>query len=70
MLYDMGREDELEDYVQRSDDTELLRWWAAYLESKERFDKARKYYARADDFLSLVRIACFKVNYILNNSMW
>jgi len=54
--------DELEDYVQKSDDVALLKWWAAYLESTERFDKARKYYGKAGDYLSLVRIACFQVS--------
>lgn len=66
MLYAMGREEDLEDYVQRTEDGELLKWWAAYLESKERFDKARKYYSKAQDFLSLVRIACFKVSATIN----
>jgi len=52
--------------VHQSDDAVLLKWWAAYLESNERFDKARKYYAKAGDHLSLVRIACFKVSvYVL-----
>ena len=61
MLYTFGQMDELEDYVHHSNDMALLKWWAAYLESKERYDKARKYYARAGDFLSLVRILCFQV---------
>jgi hypothetical protein len=26
-----------------------------------RYDKAKKYYSKAKDYLSLVRIACFKV---------
>ena len=64
MLYTIGQVDELEDYVHHSNDMALLKWWAAYLESKERYDKARKYYARAGDFLSLVRILCFQVGVI------
>jgi len=56
-----GRVDELGDYVMKSDDPVLLKWWAAYLESIERFDKAKKFYNKAEDFLSLVRICCFKV---------
>jgi hypothetical protein len=27
-----------------------------------RYDKAKKYYSKAKDYLSLVRIACFKVS--------
>lgn len=34
-------------------------WWAQYLESTEELDEARKYYAAADDALSLVRVYCF-----------
>ena len=65
MLHTMGLMGELEDYVHRSADKELLKWWAAYLESKGRYDKARKYYSKANDFLSLVRISCFKVPTVL-----
>ena len=61
MLYSIGQIDELEDYVNQSDDHALLKWWAAYLESKERYDKAKRYYAKSGDFLSLVRILCFQV---------
>jgi intraflagellar transport protein 140 len=60
MLYSQGRMEALEDYVNSSKDILLFKWWAAYLESQERFDLARKYYARASDFLSLVRLACFQ----------
>ncbi|KAJ1408062.1 hypothetical protein B484DRAFT_403632, partial [Ochromonadaceae sp. CCMP2298] len=60
MLFQLGRVDELGDYVLASDDAALLKWWAAYLESIERYDKAKKYYSKAQDFLSLVRICCFK----------
>lgn len=60
MLFHLGRVDELGDYVLQSDDPVLLKWWAAYLESIERYDKARKYYSKAKDYLSLVRICCFK----------
>jgi intraflagellar transport protein 140 len=61
MLFQLGRVDELGDYVLQTDDTVLLKWWASYLESIERFDKAKKYYSKAKDYLSLVRIYCFKV---------
>eukprot|EP01038_Epipyxis_sp_PR26KG_P011964 gene11964-16014_t len=60
MLFSLGRVDELGEYVLQSDDPALLKWWAAYLESIERYDKARKYYSKAGDNLSLVRICCFK----------
>ena len=36
MLFQLGRVDELGDYVLQSDDAVLLKWWAAYLESIER----------------------------------
>jgi len=60
MLFHLGRVDELGDYVMQSDDAQLLKWWAAYLESIDRLDKARKFYSKAKDYLSLVRIYCFK----------
>lgn len=60
MMYQNDMMDSLEDYVNSSKDTQLFKWWAAYLESQERYDYARKYYARAEDYLSLVRLACFQ----------
>lgn len=60
MLFHLGRVDDLGEYVMKSDDKQLLKWWAAYLESVERFDKAMKYYNKAKDYQSLVRICCFK----------
>ena len=60
MLFHLNRLDDLEDYVHRSSDATLMKWWGKYLESNERFDKAKKYYSKAGDHLSLVRIACFK----------
>lgn len=65
MLFSLNRMDELEDFVLSSDDPALLKWWAAYLESIGKYDSARKYYSKASDYLSLVRILCFKV--YLNN---
>jgi intraflagellar transport protein 140 len=63
MLYTVNQIEELEDYVQQSNDLMLLKWWAAYMESKERYDKARKYYSKAGDYLSLVRILCYQGEY-------
>lgn len=63
MLYHRDRVEDLEDYVHRSEDKKLLVWWAAYLESSGRYDGARKYYNKGGDYLSLVRILCFKVRW-------
>jgi intraflagellar transport protein 140 len=63
MLFNNGKIEELEHYVNRSKDEQLLKWWAQYMESNEYFDKACKYYRRGGDFLSLVRIACFKEDF-------
>lgn len=62
MLFYLNRIDDLNEYIIHSDNLLLLKWWAAYLESIDRMDKAKKYYAKAKDYLSLVRIACFKVS--------
>ncbi len=37
---------------------QLLKWWSQYLESRGEFEKARKTCTRAQDYLSLVRLAC------------
>lgn len=37
----------------------FVQWWAQYLESTQEFEEARKYYAAADDALSLVRVYCY-----------
>jgi intraflagellar transport protein 140 len=60
MLFHLGKVEELNEYVHHSDDIALLKWWASYLESIDRLDKAKKYYSKAKDFLSLVRIYCFQ----------
>ena len=39
----------------------IFKWWAAYLESVDRLDKAKRYYKKAGDHLALVRICCFQV---------
>ena len=36
-----------------------MQWWAQYLESTEELDEARRFYAAADDALSLVRVYCY-----------
>lgn len=61
MLFHLGRIEELGEYVLQTEDTALLKWWASYLESIGKVENAKKYYNKAKDFLSLVRIACFQV---------
>ena len=63
MLFNLDRIDDLEDYVNKTEDTDMLKWWAKFLESKQRYDRANKYYARAQDYLSLVRVCCYKGDY-------
>lgn len=60
LLFQLGRIEELNEYVMHSDDSSLSKWWASYLESIDRLDKAKRYYAKAKDYLSLVRIYCFQ----------
>lgn len=38
---------------------ERLRWWAQFLESSGEMDAALDHYARAGDYLSLVRLHCY-----------
>jgi len=58
MLSDRKRLTDLEEYIARSSDPELLKWWAGYCEAHGQFDKARHFYYRAQDHFSLIRIAC------------
>lgn len=59
LLCSLGMTDELEGYVQQSEDTHLHRWYAQYLESKSQLDGASQEYKKAGDWLSLCRVACF-----------
>ena len=54
---------ELEAYVHRSDDKELMKWWAQFCESKGHFEQAVEFYNRAEDALSLVRVYCFNQDF-------
>lgn len=60
MLFHLGRVEELGEYAVQTEDSVLLKWWASYMESIGRFENAKKYYGKAKDHLSLVRIACFQ----------
>jgi len=51
--------DELEHYVEQSEDENLHRWYAQYLESKANLEGASREYRKARDWLSLCRVACF-----------
>ncbi|CAJ1392249.1 unnamed protein product [Effrenium voratum] len=59
LLCSMGLTDDLGNYVEQSDDSQLHRWYAQYLESKADLDGASKEYKKAGDWLSLCRVACF-----------
>eukprot|EP00049_Salpingoeca_infusionum_P004465 m.79743 g.79743 ORF g.79743 m.79743 type:complete len:1348 (+) comp12578_c0_seq1:46-4089(+) len=50
---------ELEAYIKKSKNKELLKWWAQYLESNSELERAKEYYAAAGDTLNLVRVFCF-----------
>ncbi|NXV35214.1 IF140 protein, partial [Rissa tridactyla] len=52
----------LENYVNKTKDKSLWKWWAQYLESQSDMESALKYYALAQDYFSLVRIYCFQGN--------
>mmetsp|Transcript_76222 Transcript_76222/g.166365 ORF Transcript_76222/g.166365 Transcript_76222/m.166365 type:complete len:843 (-) Transcript_76222:160-2688(-) len=59
LLCSLGLTDDLESYVERSDDSQLHRWYAQYLESKANLPRASEEYKKAQDWLSLCRVACF-----------
>ncbi|KZS12398.1 Intraflagellar transport protein 140 [Daphnia magna] len=49
----------LQSYCTSGQDPERLRWWAQFLESSGEMDAALDHYARAGDYLSLVRLHCY-----------
>ena len=57
MLYDNQMYPELEEYVRTKDEKELWKFFAKYKESKGEIEEAQKYYQKADDNGSLVRIS-------------
>lgn len=57
MLY--GNPTHLLEYIQKSKDKALYKWYAQYLESIGDFKQTVKYYEIAQDYLSLVRVFCF-----------
>lgn len=60
MLFDMGRIDELEEYIKRVRSDELLKWWAQHCESSGNYEQAIEYYTAANDTLSTVRVYCYR----------
>lgn len=59
LLCSLGLTDDLDAYVEQSDDAQLHRWYAQYLESKANLEGASREYKKAGDWLSLCRVACF-----------
>ena len=49
----------LETYIQKSNDKDLKRWWAQYMESTGEMELALNYYELAEDYLSLVRAVSY-----------
>merc|ERR1719426_139552 len=50
---------EVQQYVEQADDKQMYRWLAQYLESKGEHEAAAAEYQKAEDHLSLCRLACF-----------
>ena len=65
MLFQLNKIAELEDYIHRNDDATLWKWWASYMESQNRLEKAYKYFRKAGDYLNCVRIACYKDDFAM-----
>jgi intraflagellar transport protein 140 len=63
MLFKLGKVDLLQKYVATSSNRDLLVWWAQFQESQGQFDAAVESYQRANDYLSIVRVLCFKKDF-------
>jgi len=62
MLFQAGRIEELESYIQSQCDEKLTQWWGQYCESIGEFERAVHVYQRAGDSLSLVRVFSYLGN--------
>ncbi|VEN35720.1 unnamed protein product [Callosobruchus maculatus] len=63
-LYDVPRmlsdhPQQLQAYMSKTRDKEILKWWGQYLESQGDMAAALKIYSDADDMYSQVRVLCF-----------
>lgn len=63
MLFKLGKLDLLQKYIATSNDRALRIWWAQFQESQGRLDDAIESYERARDYLSIVRVLCFKKDF-------
>ncbi|KAJ9573631.1 hypothetical protein L9F63_008972, partial [Diploptera punctata] len=54
----------LEQYIHKSKDPQLVKWWGQYMESVGDMDQAVHYYEEAQDYYSLVRVLCFQENLV------
>ncbi|KAL3690969.1 hypothetical protein R1sor_004620 [Riccia sorocarpa] len=60
MLYTSQQIKELQEYVDKSGDPPLQRWWGHFCEANNMLPQAIDYYTVAGDVTSLVRVYCFK----------
>ena len=62
LLWRAEKYDDVERYIMHTPDTDLVKWWAQYLESRGQLDQALRFYSKADDYLSQTRIKCYAGN--------
>eukprot|EP00040_Diaphanoeca_grandis_P025866 m.144006 g.144006 ORF g.144006 m.144006 type:complete len:1357 (-) comp30348_c0_seq2:45-4115(-) len=55
--------EQLEKYIVNSQNTDMLRWWAQYLESSSDMQNALRFYDAAGDTFARVRLQCF-INHV------
>lgn len=63
MLFKLGKLELLQKYVASSNDRDLRVWWAQFQESQGHLDAAIESYEKAKDYLSIVRVLCFKQDF-------
>uniref|UniRef100_K3W6X2 Uncharacterized protein n=1 Tax=Globisporangium ultimum (strain ATCC 200006 / CBS 805.95 / DAOM BR144) TaxID=431595 RepID=K3W6X2_GLOUD len=63
MLFKLNKLDLLQKYIFTSKDRGLMIWWAQFQESQGNFDLAIECYEKAKDYLSIVRVLCFKKDF-------
>jgi len=51
-------ENKLKEYVEKSTDKSIYKWWAQYCELKNDYEEAIKYYQKADELSLAVKVLC------------
>ncbi|CAM6098880.1 unnamed protein product [Calypogeia fissa] len=69
MLYSVQHIEDLQNYVDKSGDPALQRWWGHFCEANDLLSQAIEYYIASRDISSLVRVYCFRKDFSMAASI-